>query len=372
VDQKTILIADDDVNVRNILKMICESLECLAVEAADGQEAVEVARREQPDLILMDGVMPNVDGFQATQQLKTDASTEHIPVIIVTGLQSRDDRIRGISLGANDFLTKPFDREEIALRIRNNLKIKEYNDLLQGYTKTLERQVSIRTRDLKETLDQLTEASDQIRTAYLDTIYRLTIVSEFKDEDTGAHIRRIGYYAQEIATALGMGSSYARTISHASIMHDIGKVSIPDSILLKEGRLTREEWEIMKRHTVTGALILRGASSDYLSMGEEIAMSHHERWDGSGYPEGLAGELIPISGRITNIVDVYDALRSRRPYKPAFDHEKAVAIIREGDDRINPRHFCPEVYAAFLGSVEKLREIYEQYTDTPEELSALE
>jgi putative two-component system response regulator len=372
VDQKTVLIADDDANVRSILKMICESLDCRTLEAADGEEVVGLARGEQPDLILMDGVMPGVDGFQATQQLKSDKETEQIPVIIVTGLQSRDDRIRGISLGANDFLTKPFDREEITLRIRNNLKIKEYNDLLQGWNKTLERQVASRTRDLKETLDQLSQANEQIRRAQLDTILRLTISSEFRDDDTGAHIRRIGHYAQEIAGALGMGATYGQTIFHASIMHDIGKVSIPDSILLKEGRLTEEEWEIMKNHTVAGALILRGAPSEYLRMGEEIAMSHHERWDGTGYPEGLAREGIPLSGRITNIVDVYDALRSRRPYKPAFDHGKAIEIIREGDERINPHHFCPEVYQAFLGSAEKLREIYEEYTDTPEELSALE
>lgn len=359
------LIADDDRNVRNILKMICEYLGCLTLEASNGKEAVEQARTGQPDLILMDGVMPSMDGFDATQAIKGDGATEHIPVIIVTGLQSRDDRIKGISLGANDFLTKPFDREEIALRIKNNLKIKEYHDFLQSHNKILEQRVAERTKELRAALDKLTNANK-------DAILRLTIVSEERDEDTANHIRRIGHYAREIATAVGMPSTYSQTVFYASLMHDIGKVSIPDSILLKPGKLSAEEWEIMKGHTVRGARILRGAASEYLKMGEEIALTHHENWDGSGYPAGLSAKNIPLSGRITRIVDVYDALRSKRPYKPAMDHETALEIIKSGDSRVQGSHFCPDCRAAFLDAADRIAEIYREYTGTPEELTALD
>ena len=370
--QRTILVVDDDDNVRNVLKLICESLDCATIEASNGQLGVAAAREHQPDLILMDGVMPGMDGFEATTALKLDSTTEHIPVIIVTGLQSRDDRIRGISLGASDFLTKPFDREEIALRIRNNLKIKEYHDFLQSHNKILERRVGERTKDLKETLDQLTVASEELQSAYVDTIRRLITVSEFKDEDTGAHIQRIGLYARELAVSLGMGSTYCQTIYHAAIMHDIGKVSIPDSILLKKASLSAEQWEVMKAHTTVGARILQGADSDYLKMGHEIALTHHERWGGTGYPRGLAGEDIPVSGRITNIVDVYDALRSRRPYKPAMDHAAALEIIRKGDARVQPEHFAPQILDAFLGFAQRCEEIFKEFEDVPTELQPLD
>jgi putative two-component system response regulator len=360
---KTILLADDEPGIVRLLKTLCESLGYQTIEASNGLEAVEMTARFSPDLAIMDGAMPVKSGFEAIRELKSHSLTEHIPIIMLTGLQTREDRLKGISAGANDFLTKPVDAEELALRVRNNLKIKEYHDFLKNHAEILEEQVGERTVELRGALDELKKASELVTRGYIDTIFRLAVVAEYKDEDTGSHIRRIGYYSKELASTLGMDVDFTEGIFHASIMHDIGKVGIPDSILLKPGILSPEEWETMKSHTELGARILSGSDSPYLKMAEAIARSHHERWDGSGYPSGLRAESIPIAARITNIADQYDAMRSRRPYKPASSHAEVVRIITEGDGRTMPSHFDPLVLQAFSAHAGRFEEIYDEKKD---------
>lgn len=343
---KKILIADDQFFNLLVLGDLCRDLGYETLRAENGREAVELARTERPDCILMDVIMPEMDGLEATKQLKRDQDTVHIPIILITSLDSRKDRLAGIATGADDFLTKPIDKEELALRLRNNLRNKEFHDFLNEHKQLLEQQVAEQTQLLRE--------------SYFDTIHRLVLASEFKDEQTGAHINRISHYARELAEALNLGSAFAERIFYAAPMHDIGKVAIPDSIQQKPGPLTVSEWQIMKTHTIIGAEILEGSSSPYLQMAVDIARYHHERWDGKGYPNGLKGEEIPLPARIMNICDQYDALRSKRPYKQAFNHEKSCAIILEGNKRTSPEHFDPDALEVFRQCRGKFAEIYEE------------
>lgn len=343
---KKILIVDDQFFNLLVLGELCRNLGYDTIQARDGREAVEIARRELPDCILMDVIMPEMDGLEATKQLKRDKDTVHIPIIVITSLDSRKDRLAGIAIGADDFLTKPIDNEELALRLRNNLRNKEFHDFLSEHKQLLEKQVAEQTQSLRE--------------SYFETIHRLVLASEFKDEHTGAHINRISHYAREIAEVLNLGSTFAERIFYASPMHDIGKVAIPDSIQQKPGPLTVSEWQIMKTHTIIGAEILEGSRSPYLQMAVDIARHHHERWDGKGYPNGLKGEEIPLPARIMNICDQYDALRSKRPYKQAFHHEKSCAIILEGSKRRSPEHFDPDILEVFRKCHGRFAEIYEE------------
>jgi putative two-component system response regulator len=359
-DGRTILIADDDEGVTLLLRMLCEDKGYLTIAASNGREAVEVAVQSLPDLIVMDATMPEKSGFDATHELKSNPRTAHIPIVMLTGLKTREDRLRGIAAGANDFLTKPVDGEEFALRVSNNLKIKEYHDFLAQHARILEEQVKQRTEEIRSALEKLQTANRLVTQGYIDTIYRLAVVSEFKDEGTGVHIKRIGFLSKELASVMGMGSDFVEAIFHASMMHDIGKVGIPDSIMLKPGVLNADEWGLMKSHAERGARILSGSDSPYLIMAEQIARSHHERWDGSGYPAGLKGEAIPLAARITAVVDQYDALRTQRAYKPAFSHAATMRIVTEGDGRTLPTHFDPRVLEAFALNGRRFDEIFEQ------------
>lgn len=361
--EQTILIVDDEAAIRTVLTALCSQMGYTTVEAQNGAEAVELARSAEPDLILMDAKMPELDGFAATERLKGDTVTGRIPVLILTGLTGREDRLKGIAAGASDFLSKPVDSEELMLRVRNNLQIKEFNDFLTRHAEILEAQVSERTRRLSDAVSNLEHAHATIEKVHRDTIYRLATLAEFRDEDTGLHIQRIGHFARELSSLLGLESSFQDNIYHAAMMHDIGKVAVPDAVLLKKGKLTDEEWVVMRHHTTSGAKMLEGSLSPYLQMGATIAQHHHERWDGTGYPAGAKGEEIPLPARITAVADCYDALRSPRPYKPAFDHEKSCRIIVEGDGRTSPAHFAPDVLGAFIGSTDRFEEIFEELRD---------
>jgi putative two-component system response regulator len=342
---KKILIADDQSFDLLLLEDLCRQMGHDTVTASNGRDALELVRTERPDCILMDVIMPEMDGLLATAALKNDKATAHIPIIMITSLDSRSDRLAGIAIGADDFLTKPIDAEELSLRLRNNLRNKEFQDFLDEHKQLLEQQVAERTRRLRE--------------GYVDTIHRLVLASEFKDEETGAHINRISHYTREIAESYNLGSEFAESIFYASPMHDIGKVAIPDAIQLKPGPLDSLEWKVMKTHTTVGAQILEGSSSPYLQMAVDIAKHHHERWDGNGYPYGLKGDAIPLTARIMNICDQYDALRSERPYKVAFDHETSCSILLKGNDRTSPEHFDPGVLEVFRKSRGRFAEIYE-------------
>jgi len=347
--KKKILIVDDQERNIKILSFHCKKQGHEICEARNGREAIDIAKKELPDAILMDVMMPEMDGLAATERLKSDPATKHIPIIMVTALDSREDRLAGIQKGADDFLTKPVDSDELILRLKNNLRNKEFHDFLQDHAKILEQQVKKRT--------------EQLYSGYIDTIYRLTLASEYKDEDTGAHIKRISHYTRELSAALGMPSEFTDTMQNASSMHDIGKVSIPDAVLLKKGPLDNDEWVVMKTHTTIGANILQGSESPLLQVAVDIALSHHERWDGKGYPRELAGEEIPLTARIMNICDQYDALRSKRPYKAAFDQEKTVKIIIDGDGRTMPEHFDPEILAAFKKTTDIFEDIFLAHKD---------
>jgi len=274
----------------------------------------------------------------------TEIETEgYLPVLVLTAEPAH--KLRALQSGAKDFVSKPFDQIEVLTRIYNILEIRLLYKNLRIYNETLELRVEERIAELRE--------------SYRETVLALTRAAEDKDEDTGLHIHRISYYCQEFAAELGMSSNFCDDIFYGSPMHDIGKIGIPDHILLKPGGFTPEEWQIMKTHTTLGHRILTNSKSPYLKMGADIALNHHERWDGSGYPNGLKGEAIPVSARIMNICDVYDALRSKRPYKPALSHAQATEIIMHGDDRIRPEHFDPQIFEAFKKKHETFRNIYE-------------
>jgi putative two-component system response regulator len=317
--------------------------------AEDGVTGIMKADEETPDIVLLDALMPGMDGFETAQSLKASESTRNSPIIMITALDDRESKLRALKAGAQEFLTKPLDRSEVSLRVRNMLMLKKYSNFLADENRVLGQMVEERSR--------------QVLASYRETIETLARAAGYKDEISGAHVRRISYYTEEIALALGMNADFCETIRYASQMHDIGKVAIPDAILLKAGALTGDEWAVMKTHTTLGARLLSRGKSPYLQMGAEIALSHHERWDGAGYPNGLKGQLIPISARIMNICDQYDTLRSERPHKKALSHSTAVEVITTGDGRTLPSHFDPDILQAFTRCAERFRNIFESIED---------
>ncbi len=344
-----IQIVDDDLRNIRLLEAQLKAEGHEIMTALSGNACLAQLKDRLPDLILLDIMMPGMDGFEVAGRLKQDARTKAIPVIMVTALEDRDSRLRALHMGAEEFLNKPVDRAELWIRVRNMLRLKEYQNFLAEHNRILEEQVAERTQALRE--------------AYKDTIFTMVRAAEFKDEETGAHVQRISFYCRDMAEELGMDAHFCDELFHASPMHDIGKIAIPDAVLLKPGGFTPEEWAVMKGHAAFGAKILERGGSPYTKMGAEIALNHHERWDGTGYPNGSRGEAIPFPARLMNIADVYDALRSKRPYKPAFTHERAVEIITVGDGRTQPGHFDPQVLDAFGRCAERWREIYETNAD---------
>jgi putative two-component system response regulator len=345
---RVLAVDDDPRNVRLIEAMLKnDGYEVIAV--TDGGQTLSEARRLHPDIILLDVMMPDVSGFDVTRLLKADAATKTIPVIMVTALDDRESRLRGLDAGAEEFLTKPVDRAELISRVRNLMRLKEFNDFLARHGQLLEKMVAERTAQLKG--------------SYRDTVFTMMRAAEYRDDETGAHVQRISYYCRELAERMGMDDDYCELIFYASPMHDVGKIGIPDHILLKSGSFTPEEWALMQTHTTIGANILSKGDSPYLRMGVEIARSHHEHWDGSGYPDKLVREQIPLAARVMQIADVYDALRSKRPYKPAFDHQKAMDIITKGDEWTRPGHFDPAVLGAFVKAADTFAEIFKRQTE---------
>ena len=331
--------------------------------ARNGKEGIEKALSFQPDVTLLDIMMPEMDGYEVCARLKESEETNNIPVVLVTALDDRGSRLSGFKAGADEFLTKPVDRVELTLRLQNLLKVKEYGDFLRDYNKTLETMVHQRTLQLEKAYKEVEKANERIRSGYLDTIYRLTMAAEYRDEDTANHLKRISFYCQLISKELGMPESFIDTIFYASPMHDIGKIGIPDAILLKPDRLTSQEFELAKTHTTIGGKILHGSESEILLMAEKIALSHHERWNGTGYPEGLKEKDIPLEGRVVTLADQYDALRSRRPYKVGLSHAEAAGVITKGDGRTLPENFDPAILDIFIRRQQDFGMIYEEHKD---------
>ncbi len=347
-----ILVVDDEDRNLRLMEAMLIPLGYEVVLARDGLEALDKVRETPPDVILLDVMMPKMDGFEVARQLKDDEGTKIIPVVMVTALKKVQDRIKALEVGADDFLSKPIDESELVATVNSQLKVKAYNDHMRNYQKELEAEVAKRT-------EQLSQAFEKIKLASLETIYRLSRAAERKDEGTGAHIQRMSRFSAAIARQIGLDDSAVEAILYAAPMHDLGKIGIPDQILLKPGRLDPDEWEIMKQHSILGVQILEGSDAESIKLAEAIALTHHEKWDGSGYPRGLKGSEIHLAGRITAIADVFDALTSKRPYKAAFPIEKAFIIIKEG----RGSHFDPQVVDAFFTVEDEILSIKGKYKD---------
>ena len=345
--RKTVLIVDDKPSNIKLHEAILKPEGYRTLSASSGMDALAAVTRHPPDLILLDVMMPDIDGYQIAGKLKHDSVTTNIPIIMVTGLNDRNSRLAGLNAGADEFMNKPVDATELKMRVRNMLRLKEFSDILYHHNHILEKRVRART--------------DQLQASHRETIFALTRAAEHRDDDTGIHVRRISHYSRLLAETLGLDNDYCDMIHYASPMHDIGKIGIPDHILLKQSSHTQDEFKIMMSHCSLGADILKDCNSLYMKMGSEIALHHHERWDGTGYPAGLAGDDIPLSARIMVICDVYDALRAKRPYKLAFDHDKTMGIIINGDGRTMPEHFDPKVLDAFKQCGKRFNEIFQEY-----------
>ena len=341
----SILVVDDDPGVQNMIRRILGRSGYRVKTALGGKEAFAMMSESLPDLIILDLSMPGIDGFEVATHLKSNPATQEIPIILITGLDNSENHVKALDIGINDFLSKTAEPEEILARTRSHLRIKQLNDQLTNHRIALEKTVDLRTQQLKD--------------ASLEVIWRLTAASEYRDNETGAHIKRMSHYSAAIAQKMGLRKKTVETILYSAPMHDIGKIGIPDGILLKAGKLDAEEWRIMKGHTIIGANILKGSKIGFVRMGAMIALTHHEKWDGSGYPNGLQGRQIPLAGRIVALADVFDALTSKRTYKEPFPVGKSNRIIEEG----RGKHFDPEVVDAFFAIQDEILHIKELFED---------
>lgn len=364
-DKPRILIVDDTPDMLAIVGRMLGS-QYRTLTADNGRAALEIATTERPDLILLDVMMPGMTGFEVCRELRARAETKDIPVIFLTALGEVRDEKAGFDAGAVDYITKPISQPILLARVKNHLSLKAAADFLKDKNQYLLAEVARRTGQLQIIQDV--------------TIMAMASLAETRDNATGNHIRRTQHYVRALATKLNTLPRYSGEFDEQTIaslyksapLHDIGKVGIPDAILLKPGKLTPEEYDIMKTHTVLGrdtilaAEKMIDAPGSFLGHAREIAMSHQEKWDGSGYPEGLAGDAIPMSARLMAVADVYDALISRRVYKPPFRHDMAVKLIREG----RGRHFDPDITDAFLLIQDQFRAIAARFADPLDEAVA--
>ncbi len=364
---RIVIIDDEPINIRVVRRMLMLAGYEQFFTTTDPAAALELIRSCQPDVVLLDIMMPEISGLEILRQLRDDEKLVDLPVIILTAATERETKLEALRLGATEFLTKPVDSTELEARLRNVLKVKAHQDWIKRYAWELELEVAVRTTELIH--------------AHVEVIGCLAKVGEYRDTDTGNHVLRVGSYAGIIAQHLGLDAETAQRIRLAAPLHDIGKVGIPDAILQKPGRLDEIEMDIIRKHSpfgerlctnspedpttafishsLAGVEIIAKASSPVLQMAASIAYTHHEKWDGSGYPRGLAGEAIPVEGRITAVADVFDALCSRRPYKKAFPPEEALAIIQEG----RGTHFDPAVVDAFFQGLDEILAAHSRFAD---------
>jgi putative two-component system response regulator len=332
IHQSRILIVDDqETNVRLLNRILRNAGYANISSTTDSRQVLTLFMSVAPDIVLLDLTMPYINGFEVMEQLRPPIrSDDYLPILVLTADVTDEVKVRALSAGAKDFLTKPFNNVEVLLRIENLLKTRLLHLQLREQNHMLDEEVRERTLSLEK--------------AQIEILERLAHAAEWRDDLTGQHTRRVGSLAARVGARLGFTQDEMALLLLAAPLHDVGKIGIPDSILLKPGKLTPSEFELMKAHTTIGANMLSGGSSDLVKMAETIALTHHERWDGSGYPQGLAGNQIPAVGCIVSIVDVYDALTNDRPYKEAWSPEEAVAEI----ERQSGSQFDPQVVAAFL------------------------
>lgn len=322
--QKILIVDDEPINLKvlnNILKDIYK-----LIFAKSGQEALRLIEKEKPDLILLDVMMPEMTGYDVCKHLKNNILYKTIPVIFVTALNDAVDEAKGLNIGAVDYISKPVTPAVVKARVKTHLSLVDIDELK-------------RTR--------------------LQVIQRLGRAAEYKDNETGMHVMRMSYYSKILSLAYGHSAKTADQLFHAAPMHDIGKIGIPDSIMLKPGKLTEEEFKIMQKHPEIGAEILGESDSDLIELAKVVAMTHHEKWDGTGYPKQLKGTDIPIEGRIVAVADVFDALTSVRPYKDAWPVEKAITLMREQKGK----HFDPQLVDLFEQELDKILEVKNRWQD---------
>nr|WP_284710903.1 HD domain-containing phosphohydrolase [Desulfovibrio aminophilus] len=355
---KKILVVDDEAVNRDVLAGLLRSFGHEPMLADSGLMALEKLNAGV-DLVLLDAVMPFMDGYDLVRAIRSDPRHADIPLIMVTALAAKEDRLRAVDAGCSDFISKPIDATELRIRMTSLLRLKSYLDEVKVYQARLEQMVDEQTRALRLAVENLNDSQQATVRAHRETLHKLAAAAEFKDQNTGQHINRMSRYSALLAACLGLPQGEVEMVLHGSPMHDIGKIGVPDSILLKPGRLDAVEWEAMKTHTVIGARILESTSSQLLETGRIIAESHHEKWDGTGYPHGLSGEDIPLYGRICAVADVFDALTSRRPYKEALDNTEALRIMALG----RGTHFDPRIHDLFIKNFGEIEAIQRRFRD---------
>jgi len=346
-EAKILIVDDQPANVTLIEKMLDIDGYINVISTTDPTQVESIYMEQNSDLVLLDLNMPVMDGYQVLAKIR-EVDPDYPPIIVLTAQSDRESRIKALDLGARDFLAKPFDRVELMTRIKNMLEVRIMTKAIKNQNKILDGKVKERTKELFDTR--------------LEVIRRLGRAAEYRDDMTGFHIIRMSRYSQALALAAGMSEADAEMLLNASPMHDIGKIGIPDSVLMKPGKLDPDEWTTMKTHVDIGVEILSGSNSELMNMAAEIAQNHHEKWDGSGYPRGITGEDIPITGRVVAVADVFDALTTSRPYKEAWPVEKALEYLKEQSGK----HFDPNMIDYFLEILPDILKIRSQYSEEAE------
>jgi len=341
---KILIVDDEPTSVRFLTKILSDAGYTNIKSTRDPKKVEQLYSDFKPDLLILDLHMPHMEGFKIMDQLKAiHKDDDYLPILVISQERNRVIQFSALEAGAKDFLVKPYDSIEVLLRIRNFLEIRMLHQKMSGQNLILEKNIQERTEQLYQNQK--------------DVIALLSRAVEYRDSETGTHTMRLSLYVFHLAEAVGLSPIECEIMSTASLLHDIGKIGIPDSILQKPGKLTPEEWKIMKTHTTIGSELLSDSNSKYLELGQKIALTHHEKWDGSGYPKGLKGERIPLAGRICGLCDVFDALTSKRPYKKAWPIDEALDEIKNGSGS----HFDPAVVDCFFRVLPQVRKIQNEY-----------
>lgn len=346
LDGKILVVDDEETNVKLLEYLLTQNGFHHIRSTTDPRDVEWIYQEFKPDLVLLDINMPHLDGIQVMEKLQ-ELEKETYPSIVVFTADNNDEiKIRSLVSGALDFLAKPFDVVEAMARIKNMLNVRLLHNRVNGQNKLLDQKIRLRTQELADTR--------------LEVVQRLGRAAEYRDNETGMHVIRMSRYSSLLGEAVQLSNDHCELILHASPMHDIGKIGIPDSILLKPGKLNAQEWEIMKTHSEIGGEILSGSGSSLMKMAESIARTHHEKWDGSGYPRGLKGSQIPLEGRIVAVCDVFDALTSERPYKKEWPMDKAIQELKS----LSGTHFDPDMVDKFIEILPEIKKVKRKYRDS--------